>query len=276
MKQHDHITPPTSSSSLSLPPITKKQYTIIQLLYRHRFLNRIQIQALCNHKDKRQILRWLKDLREKEYVTWRYDHTNLLTKTKPAIYSLSLNGIRSLRTRDLYPNKELRKYYREADRSRSFVEDCLFASECSVMLHASHDDHLRYTYETAADYSDPDRSSYFLSNIKPALYFIKHQNATTTEYILEIFSSTTPSYQLRKRMRDYIAFLSGTDWDDWDVSHPVLLIACLNTANLLHTKRYLRKLLERISDGEYRVPIRLTLRDKIKTDGITQSIWEEV
>ncbi len=48
--------------------ITKKQETIISLLFRFRFLDRAQIQKFLNHKDEARINEWLKDLTEKEYI----------------------------------------------------------------------------------------------------------------------------------------------------------------------------------------------------------------
>jgi len=82
---------------MKLPKITTKQGAILELLYRYRFLNRIQIQALMRHKNYKTINEWLKDLREKQYVTWIYsDH--FLERTKPAIYYLNSNGNRYLKT----------------------------------------------------------------------------------------------------------------------------------------------------------------------------------
>ena len=105
-----------------LPRLTKKQQEILRLLYSFRFLNRIQIQAFLGHKDPKTINLWLRDLRAKGYVEWIYS-THFAEKTKPAIYYLSLNGVRHLRTltrktKDgdgqvvelpAYPPEELRK-----------------------------------------------------------------------------------------------------------------------------------------------------------------------
>ena len=48
--------------------ITKKQQEIFILLYRFRFLNKIQIQAFLKHKNKKTINLWLQDLNEKQYL----------------------------------------------------------------------------------------------------------------------------------------------------------------------------------------------------------------
>jgi hypothetical protein len=81
---------------MNLPKTTKKQQELLKLLCKYRFLNRIQIQALMKHKDCKTINLWLKDLREKQYAEWIYS-THFAEKTKPAIYYLSLNGIRHLK-----------------------------------------------------------------------------------------------------------------------------------------------------------------------------------
>src|ERR1035437_1535408 len=115
---------------MKLLPITTKQQAILKLLYRYRFLNRIQVQALMGHKNNRRIAQWLKDLRDKQYVEWIYDGNNFALKTKPAIYYLSLNGIRFLRAADEYPPEELRKRYRESSRQPDFIARCLLIADC--------------------------------------------------------------------------------------------------------------------------------------------------
>ena len=84
---------------MNLPKITTKQSDILKLLYTYRYLDRKQIQLAMNHTDKRRILAWLKDLREKHYVEWIYS-TDFAEKTKPAIYYLGLNGVRYLKTQE--------------------------------------------------------------------------------------------------------------------------------------------------------------------------------
>ena len=67
-----------------LPTITNKQKEILLLLYRFRFLNRIQIQTLLNNKDYKNINLWLKDLTTKNYTGKIFERTPGINK--PAIY----------------------------------------------------------------------------------------------------------------------------------------------------------------------------------------------
>lgn len=68
--------------------ITTKQQKILKLLYTYRFLTRPQLQSFLNHKDKRRVISWLKDLRDKEYIDWKYNKKTFNTKNQPAIYLL--------------------------------------------------------------------------------------------------------------------------------------------------------------------------------------------
>lgn len=251
----------------TLPPITPKQQEILKLLYRYRFLNRTQIQTLLSHKDKRRIITWLKDLREKEYVDWQYDPTNFIAKSQPAIYYLSLNGIRHLRSLNEYPTAELRKRYKESTRTQVFIGRSMLIADCCIALIAKSDDKVQYVFSLPADYRDPNNPQHDLNELKPHLYFSKHRGDDITEYLLENFEQTLPRYQLKKRLKDYVEYLNGRN----TVSLVVLFI-CSSTADLLYVRRSVRRLI----DDSNELLIRVTTLDKLKASGITSTIWEEI
>lgn len=253
----------------TLPPITHKQQEIIILFYRFRFLDRTHIQALLNHKDKRRILSWLKDLREKQYIDWHYDAGDFTAKTKPAIYYLSLNGIRYLRSLNKYPRQKLRKRYKERARTQGFIDRCLLIADCCIALNAKSSEEILYSYILAADTSGSSPNE-----LRPHLSFVKKYKGTVTSYLLEIIEATLPRYQLRKRLKDYINYLVDEDWrDDFD-EPPITLFVCPNIADLLYVKRRIRTLLEDEDVEDY--AIRVTTIEKLKAQGITSMIWEEV
>lgn len=252
----------------TLPAITPKQQEILKLLYKYRFLNRTQIQTLLNHKDKRRIITWLKDLREKEYIDWQYDPTNFIAKSKPAIYSLSLNGIRHLRSLNEYPADELRKRYKDSTRTQVFIDRSMLVADCCIALAAKSDDNVRYTFSLPADYIDPNDLHHNLIELNPHLYISKHQGDKVTEYLFESFEQTLPRYQLRKRLKDFVEYLNDAD----DPSSLITLFVCASTADLLYVKRRVRML----ADDNDDLQIRVTTLDKIRISGITSDIWEEI
>jgi len=258
----------------TLPTITTKQQEILKYIYRYRFLNRIQIQALLGHKDKRRIISWLKDLREKQYVDWHYNATDFIAKSKPAIYYLSLNGIRYLREVDGYPGEELRKRYKEPGRTQVFIGRCLLVADCCIALKAKSGDKLKYSMVLPADYTNPESSQHFLNELKPHLFFSKQQDDETTNYLLENFEQTLPRYQLRKRLKDYMDYLAS-DWDEDNGPVPIALLICATTADLIYVKRRVKKLIEDDWSDED-LQLRVTMLDKIQKHGVASMIWEDI
>jgi hypothetical protein len=264
---------------MKLSPITTKQQDILKHLYRYRFLNRIQIQALMGHKNNRRIAGWLKDLRDKQYVEWIYDGDSFIEKTKPAIYYLGLNGIRFLRAADEYPPEELRKRYRESSRKPDFIARCLLVADCCLTLKSKTLNSTHYIFVTAPDYSNPDNDYSFLTELQPQLCFIKETPKNKTVYLVEIFDPTTPRYMVKKRLNDYIGYLADGSWESEtdDAKPPVILIACPTIAELAYAKRRTRKLLTDIWDDKVPEDIHLRFATvaKVRSEGVTGIIWEE-
>lgn len=249
----------------TLPAITTKQKEILRLIYTYRFLNRTQIQTLLKHKDKRRIISWLKDLREKQYLDWHYDATDFKTKSQPAIYYLALNGIRHLRQLDKQLNEELRKRYKDSDRQQVFINRCLLIADCVTALYAKSHDDLKYTCVLPAEYVVSD---YPFNELKPQLYFTKQQDDEIAEYFLEFIDQHLPRYRLRQRLNDYMDYLASLD-------HRIItLIICPTVADLVYVKRRWRIMLEDCDSDE--LVVRLTTIDKVRAQGVTNTIWEDV
>ncbi|MES2971430.1 MAG: replication-relaxation family protein [Patescibacteria group bacterium] len=271
---------------MKLPNITKKQQTILELLYTHRFLNRIQIQTLMNHSDYKRINVWLKDLREKQYVAWIYS-TDFAEKTKPAVYYLGINGIRFLKTFEQHPIHELRKRYREPSRSQTYIDRCMLIADCCITLEKARTDKAHYYFETEADYLE-DSYYHFLSDnelVHPHLCFSKeeydgagNEEITTYSYLLEVFDPTLPRYRIKKRLKNYAEYLDEGDWEsETDTALPIILLVCPRTTDLIYAKRRTRSLMTEIweSDDDDRPQIRFATVDKLKAQGVRGEIWEE-
>ena len=279
---------------MKLPKITNKQEEILELLYRYRFLDRIQIQTLMRHKDRKTINLWLRDLRAKQYVEWIYS-TDFAEKTKPAIYYLGLNGVRFLKTLDTHPLEQVRKRYRESSRSQTYIDRCMLIADCCINLEHARD--IRkgveswFYFETEADYLG-DSYYHFLSDselIHPQLCFSKEQNGGTNEpetiesYLLEIFDATLPRYRIKKRLANYVQYLDeeAEEWkSETDTEKlPIILLVCPCLSDVIYAKRRTRGLIADIweydDEGRKDIHIRFTTADKLKEYGVTGEIWEE-
>lgn len=298
-----------------LSKLTKKQQEILKLLYRYRFLNRIQIQAFLGHKDPKTINLWLRNLRAKGCVEWIYS-THFAEKTKPAVYYLALNGVRQLRTltgknkddndnviiSPTYPPEELRKRYKEPTRSQTYIDRCILIADCALALEREDDANeakgkkLRYYYQTEADYL-LERSYYHFvldiddAPIRPNLIFCQDklnkdgaEEKTVESYMLEVFDPTLPRYRMKKRLSDYVKFLDdeGDTWkEETDTEKlPIILLVCPRMSDLIYAKRRTRKL---VADAWYwededaeKPRVRFTTVDRLKQRSLlSKEIWEQ-
>lgn len=234
-----------------------------------------------HHKNRKRVGVWLKDLREKEYIEWIYS-TDFEKKTKPAVYYLAINGIRYIRSLDIYADTEIRKRYKESSRQEDFITKSLLLVNCAIHLEIRNatSDRLDYAYATRADYTDPENDRHFLNEPNPDLFiekrtFIKGE-ATTTSYFIQAFGETTPRYMMRKRLKDYVTYLYDGDWrQELGDSELIIHIICQTKADLIYMKRRTHLLLENIGQ-EDDTHIRFTTIDKVRQYGVTGIIWEEV
>jgi hypothetical protein len=266
---------------MQLPKITKKQQEILRLLYTYRCLNRIQIQALLHHKNRKTINVWLSDLRDKHYVEWIYS-TDFEQKTKPAIYYLSINGVRYLRSTGDYPAAEIRKRYYESSRSTGFISRSVTLADIAIELRGKSNEDVRYTCLAFAAYSLPGNQFRFLANddspIHPDLCYTKQVGTETKTYLLELLDATLPRYRVRRRLKTYVEYLDY-DFDEWqrssgEATRPTVLFICPTVGELLYAKRRTRKLLEDTPERKD-IHLKFATIDEVRQSGVISKIWEE-
>lgn len=261
---------------MTLPKITPRQQDILKLIYKHRFLDRAQIQALLQNKDAKNIKEWLTDLREKEYLNWIYS-TDYHGRTKPAIYFIGLNGIKYLKTQDDCTPELVRRLYREKSRSDSFRASCLLLGDCAVGLNAPRSDGATYDYATLSDFAKPASPLHVLAGNNCQLFFTKYtaEGELIARFMLQVIDSTLPLYRARKRIRDCISFYTSGDWESaTGTAFPAALFVCPSLDVLISLKRYTRYLLKQ-ADGPEGLHIRFTTMEKLQEQGVTAGIWEE-
>jgi hypothetical protein len=284
---------------MSLPKLTNKQSEIIELLYRYRYLNRVQIQALLGHKDKKTINLWLRDLKAKQYIDWIYSPDDFALKTRPAIYYLALNGVRYLKTIQAdddtpwYPIEDVRKRYKEATRSQTFIDHSMLIADCCIeMIQAGRTTNpakKSWTLATEADFRHPSSKYYHLFEsdlVNPNLIITKrttkgsgaNKQELVSNFMLEVFDATMPRYRIKKRLSNYVEYLGDGEWQDAtkEDSPPVLFLVCPRTSDLIYAKRRTRGVLaeEWDEDDGDKPTIQFATVDDLKRSGISGEIWE--
>lgn len=258
-----------------LPSITFKQQEILLLLYKYRFLNRIQIQTFLGHKYPKRINDWLKDLTQNEYVGRIYS-TDFGENTKPAIYFIGSNGIRFLKTRDECSPDVIQRLYKEKNRQESFIAHSLFIADCSLGLLKKRSEGEKQSYDvlTEANLADSESEFHSLTDYDFQLLVTKEKSKTTTNLLFAMFDITLPRYRMRKRIMTWLSeFYDSGDWEEAsDLPFPSIYVVCPTKALMIYCKRLAISLLED-SDRED-VPILFTYEGVVKKEGITSEIWE--
>jgi len=281
-----------------LPPITQRQEEILTLIYRFRFINRIQLQRYFKHKDARRINTWLRDLVEKKYLGRIYSH-KLLENTKPAIYYLMNNGIIWIRyevgeytTNDgQLEIKYLKKFYQDRKASRIFVDHCISIFELYLQLKAAEvEDKIDYDTQTKTErwitkqmdkYEDFDEIKEFI----PDLFVEKMVNPLSKEinsstYFIELFDKHVPMYAIKYRISRYIKLKESEDWKNYaglDGKFPQVLLIFPHQKKINMMSNEMSKMLARSFESEG-LTILVTTYKKAMEKGITygSKIWRQI
>ena len=243
--------------------ITNKQKEILLLLYKFRFLNRQHIQTLLNHKTPITINNWLKDLTEKEYTT-RIFKRSWTENSVPAKYYIATQGIRFLKIQPECKSEYLKKLYREKDRSQSFIDRCLFIADIYLQyLKGTSNNNPAQSFYTQQDFTPGS----IIRDIHPD-FVIRTGKEDTQHFVLyQLFPEGIPRYAVRKRIEQYITFL--TDGKGSDLLASLYLIVQSETL-YKYLARHIQKILE---DESINVQIYLATYDQVTQHGIAASTF---
>lgn len=245
---------------MTLPHITKKQQEILSLLYRFRFLHRIQIQHLLNHKDYKTINLWLKDLTQKEYITRIYENS-FQKHNKPAQYYIAKNGIKYFKKNSIFEKKYINKFYKESKTTEKFRERCMFIADIYLKLKKL--DEKELTFFTQSDFPTEG----VIRDIMPSFGFIQNNKNKKQVYIAELFRAGQPRYFMRLRIKKYIEFFA-------EEQNTALLFICPSETVQKYLLRFTQKLLS--EDESPQVSIQITTENNIRDYEWDEVIWQSV
>lgn len=247
---------------------TPKQEEIIYLIYRFRFLNRVQIQTMLNHKDYRRINAWLKELTDTNFLGRIY-LKKLFENTKPAIYYLSGKSLVFMYEKHKIPKERLKKYYDDKNRSQRFINHCTFLADMYLYLLSKQENKEALHFFTKAVLSD---CIYFPQPLPDAYIAVKDRKETS-RYFLEVFDEGVPRYALRGRIKQYFRYAEEGDWEANidDSPFPNILLVCPNEM----TKKFLNRFIQQYIEESY-TEINFYLATRNKIDEKKDNIWSKV
>ncbi len=250
---------------MTIPHTTPRQQDILILLYRFRFINRLQIQSLLHHKNTKSINTWLKDLTDKKYTNRIINDQSKIHNT-PAIYYLSLNGIKFLKTQSSCKTQYITKLYKEKTRSEQFINKCLFIVDIYLYLLNKYNTSSHFAFYTQSDFTPKS----LVKEIFP--HFVFHKVESQPFFVAEIISGTTPRFALRKRITNYIEFFTQGDWIKKEKAPNILLICPDNKM-----KKFVVKFTKEAMEQEaVDINFFVTVADMVSKQTIEGQIWQKI
>ncbi|MFA7253333.1 MAG: replication-relaxation family protein [Patescibacteria group bacterium] len=260
--------------------ITTKQEEILTLIYKYKFLNRIQIQSFLKHKDHRRINSWLKDLSEKEYLK-RIWSNGYAERTRPSIYYLAHNSLNFLSKQYFITPKYFPKITKEAEAgpSEHYITDSILLADLGLAFLNKNKEAANSSAITKTELVEPYSEYSFLAEakIKPELLFAKRvsNKSMTRYYLLEVIERYASFILVRNKIKRYFDLYYSNDWEDnMDGDFPTVLFVCHSMYLLIYAKRYARRIrADEYPDADF--TIQFALLENIKSNESGSDIWEK-
>jgi len=249
---------------MTIPNITNKQKEIILLLYRFRFLNRIQIQKLLKNKDHRNINIWLKDLTAKNYVGRIYDNS-YQKNTLPAKYFIATNSVKYLKTLEDMDVSLLKKFRQEKRRSNNFIDKSILIGDIYLkLLNINTLDHANFKFYTQQDFPKDG----VIRVLLPDFAYVYKAEKHLEHFVGEIFSEKMPRYAIRGRINKFIEYFEN------DEDRPTnIIFICKNDLTRAFIEKYIYRYIK--DEGGINANFYTTTKDQIDQNGMEISLFKK-
>ena len=250
----------------TLPPITKSQKQIILFLLKFRFTTSSQLQKHFNHKDSKRIKEWLKDLRNKKYITAVIDSKDI---TKPYIYclaSMSRHILKENASKDF-----LNRIYKEKNLTKIFKEHCLFLVDIYLFFLSQKDKKSKMAFCTPQDL---ENFEYLPKDLDG--YIAVETNGVTKRYFLELFDEyKDKTGVIRFTTRKYFQYFEDGTWQENTNNSPLpsIFFVMANERRRAFVSHYGKAKLEKTFEN---ISLFVTTQDTIRFSKNSQSIWKKV
>ncbi len=252
---------------LEFPKITDKQLDVLHFLYKFYFLNTNQFQILFKHKKPQTVQKWLKDLKDKGYVSIHdFNENEFIANTKPSVYHLTKLARLKLKDNKDYDANVLNRVYRIKSVSNEFVYNCVFLADMYIGLLSQMKSGQKLHFLTKSDLGGFN----CLPSPLPDAYIAVKSSQKTSRFFLILLNPRVPWRILDKRITAYIDYSDGNHWADYSSDPlPPFLIVCPNEG----TKKHLFRLIDDQAPG---TPFYLASKDAIQETGFKKNVWQKV
>ena len=250
------------------PKIKQRQIDILYLLYRFRYLNRVQIQVMLKQKYHSRVLTWLNNLKDRGYVICEFDKK---VAASPSVYSLAPEARAILKDIPKVQPRLLGQIWREKAHSTEFREHCLFLADIYLsLITLAKNIGAELYYYTKTDLSGME----FMPTPKPDGYFaIIEKSGNIKRYFLELFDDLPPRV-LRSRINSYFKYYDEDLWYEEypDKPFPETIIVCPSKRIKSHLNYFIQSKL----DEDSGLVFLLTTKEIIESQGMVKASLEKV
>ena len=245
---------------------------ILILIYQYRFLNRLQIQTLLNHKHKNRIIIWLNKLTKEKYLIREYEKK---VPEEPAIYSLGLRGKRFVEQK-IGPNPArphlLKRVYRERKYSKKFKMHCMFLADFYSALNAyASQNNLELNFYTKTQITGME---YLIEKEPDAYFLLNDRKGLSRACLLEVFDRYSDWREVEKRVNEYFEYYEGNLWQSYsDIAFPEIILVSPDDNTTKHLQKFVKdKLTQEYEDLFFY----LSSWDEIKQKGFSRETLHKV
>jgi len=245
--------------------LSSNQLTILQYLYRFRFLTSLQLHKLLHHKSIRLTNYHLQILSSKNYIAKHYTRS-LGQANQPAVYFLAPGSIKVLEEDKSISKQTLKRIYREKVRSSQFIAHASFIANYYLFLQneSAKTNHALHFFTKTDLLAHP-----YLLHPLPDAYFARvDKTGHTKRYFVEVIDDSSPRFVLRKRIEQYNEYIEDGKFEEV-TGHlfPTILFICPGIASLIYLKKHLSRIYEETSLDQAEVYV-------ATREGVFSGKWE--
>ncbi len=250
--------------------ITTKLLSILYLLYRFRFLNRLQIQLLLNHKTPNRINPWLKHLTDNGFIGRHYLKT-YGENNKLAIYHLKTPSKQILKNKPHINSQQLVKIYKEDSRSEVFRDTCIAIAD-SYLYFLAFSKNLNNVLHF---YTKVDQSEFtYLPHTLSGAFLSLAGKSETKYYFLEYLDARMSKRQQKGIIEMYIKYYDQGAWqEEKEDTFPGIFIVCSDEKLQRLMRRFIK---EKLKNSFTEIDFYTTLQKNLAHDASILNIWIKI
>ena len=222
-------------------PITNQQLSILLLLFRFRFLTRLQIQTILKHKHPSHINKYLKNLSDNNII-YKHYKKSYPENIKPTLYCLDKKSINFLNKDGNLNSVLIKRIYKDKNRSQRFINHSLaianlFIETTKQILESKR----QLFFYTKTDLFEYD----FLIKPFPDVYLAIEGGKKTDRYFIDIIDYDIPRFVLRNRIKKFIEYFLSNEWQtNTSYLFPEVLLICQNDSLVKYLGKFIETTLE--------------------------------